>query len=395
MAIGAAAVSAWAFRDHLQVGNDALSIIAVTAAANVLMAVVPDRASWTRIAAAVSPYLGLGGWAVLAGVSGGTASPFLAGFSLEILLSTWTASASGTLGVTAGSITLLGVLAGVASPGAPSRILVLQSGFLLAMGAVTLLITREWRRSRSESTRRHAALEARLQSLENEIEALRTMGAVGENVANLAHALKNTLHSLRGFAALIDAERSGCGGNAEAHAGLRAAIERLEEIVRITLRGAPHGRPAESPLDAETVRRLIEEAVAEAAAIHPGVAWRTRIAPELPEVRGDRATLREALLNLARNAAEAMHGGGEVVVETAVDGDRFEIRVRDRGGGFSERDLGGIARPGYSTKPGGSGFGLFLTRRLVESQGGVLTVAPAKGGGAVVSVGLPLGNGTS
>jgi len=98
--------------------------------------------------------------------------------------------------------------------------------------------------------------------------------------------------------------------------------------------------------------------------------------------------LRETLINVTRNAAEAMDGAGEITVETVLAADRFEIRILDHGTGLSEDNLRRTRTPGFTTKPGGSGFGLFLTRRFVESYGGRLTVSPAGDRGTVLSVGL-------
>lgn len=384
LAICLAAAIAYVQRERLRPTSNTLWIIGITMIVNLAITVLPDRPKWTRRSLLVSPSVGLAGWTILAGVSGGVFSPFVPGFWLEIILSAWTSSSTGTALVTAGAAVALWTQQLLLGGDVPVRALVLQTGFLAAMGGVTFLLTQQWTRSQSESSRRHADLAERLRVLEGEIEALRAVGRVGANVALLAHALTNAVHSLRGFAALIDRGHAGPGRDAEALEGLRSAIDRLEELGRVTLGGAR----GVALVEGSETRRVIDEAIAEASASYPGVGWRKRIDEHLPAIHADRAILREALVNLTRNAAEAMDGAGEVSVETVVAADRFEIRIRDQGSGLTEDDLRRAEAPGFTTKPRGSGFGLFLTRRFVEAYGGRLTVGPAGDRGTVLSVGL-------
>jgi len=169
---------------------------------------------------------------------------------------------------------------------------------------------------------------------------------------------------------------------------LRGVIDRLEDIARTTLGGSPRRDGAAGFVDGAEMRRAIEETIDEVTISYPRIGWTRSIDERLPRVDADPAMLRYALLNLARNAAEAMDGAGEIAVETVAGPEYVEIRIRDQGSGLSESDLHRSLAPGFTTKPGGSGFGLFLTRRLVEARGGRVTVMPALGGGAIVSLGL-------
>jgi signal transduction histidine kinase len=389
LAICLAAAAAWFFRDQARAGNDALWIIGITGIINALLTLVADRPDWKRFSQMLSPCFGLAGWATLVHLTGGVSSLFIAGFWLEIVLSAWICSTWATLAVTAGAAAALWAQQGFVGTGGSLRPLVLQTAFLAAMGGVTLLLNRRWARTQSEATSRRAELMEKLLTLEHEIDVLRAVGEVGENVARLAHALKNAVHSLRGFAALIENPRTGAGGSPEAFDGLRGAIDRLEEIARMTLRGVASRQGGVGLVDGAETRRAIEETIAEVSVSHPRIGWLRCIGDPLPSVEGDPAMIRYALLNLARNAAESMDGTGEIAVETLVEADQFEIRIRDHGSGISEEELKRTLEPGFTTKPDGSGFGLFLTRRLVEAHGGRVTMTPAIGGGAIFSVRLP------
>jgi signal transduction histidine kinase len=395
VAICLAALSAWVFREHVRAGNEALWILGITVLVNLLFTVVAEDPRWIRFSLVASPLFSLAGWTVLVHLTGGVSSPFIAGFWLELVLSAWTGSATGTLVVTAGAIAALWGQQALLDAGASTRPLLYQTAFLAAMGGVMLLLNRHWTRTQGESASRHAELMDRLRTLENEMDVLRGVGQAGENVARLAHALKNAIHSLRGFACLVDAQHAGPDGSTEAFDGLRAAIDRLEEITRMMLGGGASAAGGAAVVAGADTRRVIEEMIEQISVCFPGIEWRTNIAERLPAVHADRAMLREALVDLARNAAEAMNGRGEIGVETVVGADRLEIRIRDHGAGFTENQLVRTISPGFTTKPGGSGFGLFLTRRFVESHGGRVTVSPGSGGGAVFSVGLvPLEGGS-
>jgi len=395
VAICLAAAAAWLLRDRVSAGNDALWIIGITGTVNALMILVADQAGWLGSSRVLSPLSGLAGWTALVYLSGGVSSPFIAGFWLEIVLSAWMFSSRATLAVTAAAIAALWAHPGEDDSGFSMRALALQTAFLAAMGGVTVLLNRRWCRTQQESADRRKELAERLSSLEREIAVLRRVGAVGENGARLAHALKNAVHSLRGFAALIESPR-GRAADTAAFDGLSRTIDRLEDIARMTLAGPASRLDARRLVDGSELKGAIEGTIGEVSVCYPRIRWRRRIDERLPQVDADPAMVRYALLNLARNAAEAMNGIGEIAVETVVSAESLEIRICDQGSGMTEAELKRTLEPGFTTKPGGSGFGLFLTRRLLEAHGGRMTMTPALGGGAIFSVGLSRqGNGAS
>ncbi|MDA8018251.1 MAG: ATP-binding protein [Thermoanaerobaculia bacterium] len=108
-------------------------------------------------------------------------------------------------------------------------------------------------------------------------------------------------------------------------------------------------------------------------------------------VRIDPGQIRQVLQNLLRNAREAGSPTDEIhiEVEEPVGDDGVTIRVLDRGEGMEEETLTQASLPFFSTKPGGTGLGLALSREIVEAHGGRLDVALRSGGGVVVSARLP------
>lgn len=114
----------------------------------------------------------------------------------------------------------------------------------------------------------------------------------------------------------------------------------------------------------------------------------------LPDLRGDRMLLLEALLNVVSNAAEACAaGGGQVSVAAravrASGGSVVEIEVEDTGPGIARPDLARIFTPGFTTKESGSGVGLVIAERVVAAHHGRILVDSEEGRGTRVSVMLP------
>lgn len=100
--------------------------------------------------------------------------------------------------------------------------------------------------------------------------------------------------------------------------------------------------------------------------------------------------LKQALLNLLMNALEAMPHGGPIELELCAEGALAVIQVHDHGVGIAARDRERIFRMHFTTKPGGSGIGLFTTRAAIEAMGGSLTLDSLPGAGTTARIELPL-----
>jgi len=113
-----------------------------------------------------------------------------------------------------------------------------------------------------------------------------------------------------------------------------------------------------------------------------------------PVVRADKERLRQVLVNLIKNSLEAMEKGGNILVKAA-EGNQghVEITVEDDGKGIPEDRVEDLFQPFFTTKPGGTGLGLPLCRKIVEDHGGDMTMRSRPGGGTIVTIRLPLGEG--
>jgi two-component system sensor kinase FixL len=150
----------------------------------------------------------------------------------------------------------------------------------------------------------------------------------------------------------------------------------------------------------ESVAKLIEEASALAlvGVKELGIKVLITIDPDLPNAMVDRVQVQQVLLNLIRNAVEAMEGQElrELSVGTVVENGVVLVSVADTGGGISPAIEAKLFQPFVTTKAEGMGIGLSVCRTIVEAHGGRLWVEPnAGGGGSVFRFTLPAGDDTA
>ena len=171
---------------------------------------------------------------------------------------------------------------------------------------------------------------------------------------------------------------------------IASEIRRLDEVITGFVRFI---RPEELQLNPVNVELLIAEVIAlvEPDARRSGITCRTDVADRLPELRADPALLRQALLNLALNACQAMTDGGKLTMGARVAKDRrLALTVEDTGAGISADKLDRIFDLYYTTKPQGSGIGLSIVYRIVQLHGGEIEVQSTEGRGTTFRLLLPL-----
>jgi signal transduction histidine kinase len=212
--------------------------------------------------------------------------------------------------------------------------------------------------------------------------------------AGLAHEIRNPLSTINITLQLLRedlSERPGARENADLRRVdvVLAEVRRLERIVHDFLRLAREPSPDLRPVD---VNALVADALdfmsAELRAARIDVVSQldTRSGP----IPLDGSLFRQALLNLLRNAAQAMPQGGVLTVQTRSDDVALVVDVIDTGSGMTPEVRERVFDVFFSTKPGGTGLGLPLARQIVELHGGRLTCDSAPGLGTRFSLALPL-----
>jgi PAS domain S-box-containing protein len=248
----------------------------------------------------------------------------------------------------------------------------------------------------NDITERKRAQEQRgqLRELERDLARMSRVSMMGELAASLAHEIKQPIAAIA-----LNAESSLRWIQREPP-GLEQARQALSRIIDDTKRAASivdrnralysQGTPQREPLDLNKVIREMVVMLRDAASRH-GIVIRGELDPALPTTRADRVQLQQVLMNLMLNGIEAMQeGSGELSLtsQRAEDG-QLLVSVSDSGLGFPGENLDRIFEAFYTTKPQGTGMGLSISRRIIESHGGRLWASANTGRGATFQFTLP------
>jgi two-component system sensor kinase FixL len=238
--------------------------------------------------------------------------------------------------------------------------------------------------------------EARLQELQSELVHMSRLTAMGEMASALAHELNQPLSAIANYmkgSRRLLANRSDETTSLVSDALDKAADQALRagEIIRRLRDFVARG---ESERRVEDVKKLVEEASALAlvGAKDKGVRVRFAFAPGFDFVLADRVQIQQVLLNLMRNAIEAMEESPtrELVVATApAQTGLIEISVADTGVGIAPEISAQLFQPFVTTKRTGMGVGLSISRTIIEAHGGAIAARPNDGGGTIFSFTLP------
>jgi signal transduction histidine kinase len=249
----------------------------------------------------------------------------------------------------------------------------------------------------AEVAREFNAMAAAIEEREQELVRSERLAAVGKMAAVITHEVRNPLSSIGLNAELLEEELGKLpGGRSEAANLCRAIHKEVDRLTAITEEYLRFARLPRPRLVEEQVNVIVSQLVdfqKEELAM-AGVQVSARLADGLPPVAADEAQLRQALLNLVRNAAESMTGGGGTLVVETRRGDggaAVEIVIADTGPGIPAEHLGRIFEPFFTTKERGTGLGLALTQQIVAEHGGRIDVESIVGRGTRFVVRLPSG----
>ena len=228
--------------------------------------------------------------------------------------------------------------------------------------------------------------EARLRRAEN-------LASITTLAAGVAHEIRNPLTSMSIHLQLIQrALRRSETVSAEIDESLRtmtAEIQRLNKIVVDFLFAV---RPMNSELREGDINDVLRPLLA---FLRPelsasGIEVVEKLAARLPPAQIDERLLREALLNIVKNAQAAMAAGGTLAVGTVLEGERIRITVRDTGTGIPDDIADKIFEPYFTTRDFGSGLGLTLTYKIIKEHAGDIEVASKPGVGTTLRVSIPV-----
>lgn len=232
-----------------------------------------------------------------------------------------------------------------------------------------------------------------LQSIQERLLRTECLAAVGQVAAGVSHEIDNPIGIILGYAQLLLED---CPADDPRSDDLKAIIDECHRCKKITgglLGLARSGEPQREPVELqllvyETVDSLRPQKLFQQIDIHlPTTVVKSK-------VWADSDRIRQILMNLLLNAAQALMGSGRIWVELIETESHLIVEIHDNGPGFSETNAEKFFEPFFTTKGGGEGTGLGLSicRKLVEEHGGEISAAISPHGGALLLVSLPLRN---
>jgi two-component system sensor kinase FixL len=242
----------------------------------------------------------------------------------------------------------------------------------------------------------HQQTQARLQELQSELVHVSRLSAMGEMASALAHELNQPLAAIsnymKGSRRLLSA--SSDPNISKIEGALDRAAEQAIRAGQIIRRLRDFVARGESEKRVESISKLIEEAGALGltGAREQGVQLRFTLDPLHDLVLVDRVQIQQVLVNLFRNALEAMAQSSKrelVVSNVAVDDDMIEIDVSDTGSGIPDEVKQNLFQTFFTTKETGMGVGLSISRSIIEAHGGRMWAEPNASGGATFRFTLP------
>jgi two-component system sensor kinase FixL len=242
--------------------------------------------------------------------------------------------------------------------------------------------------------------QARLQELQSELVHVSRLSAMGEMASALAHELNQPLSAISNY---MKGSRRLLAGSTDANAPkIEVALDRAAEqairagdIIR-RLRNFVAREASEKRV--ESVSKMVEEAGALGltGAREQGVLLRFSLDSACDLVVADRVQIQQVLVNLFRNALEAMVPSTHrelIASNKQVADDMVEIAVSDTGQGFSGNALANLFQPFFTTKEAGMGVGLSISRTIIETHGGRMWAETNRSGGATFRFTLPAATG--
>ncbi len=228
------------------------------------------------------------------------------------------------------------------------------------------------------------------------------LSALGQLSAGLAHEIRNPLGAIKGAVEILEEDYPAGHPKAEFYDIILKEVKRLNDVVTNFLNFARPVALHFAPVDVHEVLTGLEGLISGQAR-----AYRVQIFTSFhagpARVMADEALLRQAFLNIALNAMEAMSEGGDLAISTRLadpatagilDGEPrqewVEVVFDDTGCGILEEHLGRVFDPFFTTKKDGTGLGLAITYRIIENHRGIIRVMSQSGRGTTFVITLPL-----
>ena len=231
-----------------------------------------------------------------------------------------------------------------------------------------------------------------IKALQERVRHSERLAGIGALAATVAHEVRNPLSSIRGFARFLAQLHQDRPQEREYAELMVKEVDRINKVVTNLLTFANPVAPEPAPTDLAALLAHAVRLVQEDAGLRQ-VAINTTVAHQLGPVNIDGHQFTQAMLNLMRNALQAVEAGGTIQIEVRrTDAELLEVTVEDDGPGIAPGEMEKIFEPFYTTREQGTGLGLAIVQTIVAQHGGELRIdspPPGKARGTLVTLQLP------
>ncbi|UCG77437.1 MAG: HAMP domain-containing protein [Nitrospirota bacterium] len=228
-----------------------------------------------------------------------------------------------------------------------------------------------------------------LRHLRDRLRETEHLSTVGELASSVAHEVRNPLNFISlSVDHLMD--KSAESASTDLLMKIKKEIKRLDSLVENFL---AYGRPLKIVPKTANLIQVVEETLSLVYARAEKVGIKIdRIYDPLGsiEIRMDAELIKTCILNIVQNSFQAMPDGGTLAIELSEDGEKITVKISDTGKGIGPEKAGKVFEPFFTTREGGLGLGLAITKRVVGEHGGRIYFSSEKDGGSVVSFVIPL-----
>ncbi|MGB9082094.1 MAG: ATP-binding protein [Desulfuromonadaceae bacterium] len=232
--------------------------------------------------------------------------------------------------------------------------------------------------------------ETERERLREETVRLDRLASLGKLSAGIAHEVRNPL---TGISLLLDDLHDKPGFSAEEREMLSKALAEIERVERLISALLNYSSPVRTAFREGDLTQLVKDVLLmmRRQAEKQGVTLNVSYAL-LPQFRFDPEKIRQALINIMKNALEVLESGGIITIATGCHDTTVTVTIHDNGPGIHQQDLSLIFEPFFTRKGTGTGLGLSITQRIIEEHHGTLTVESNAAAGTTFRIALPLDN---
>jgi nitrogen-specific signal transduction histidine kinase len=215
------------------------------------------------------------------------------------------------------------------------------------------------------------------------------LATLGKGAAHIAHEIKNPLMLIGGFSKQVF---ESVGPEDPNRKKLQIVIDEITRLEGLLVDVSDFARMAQPQKSIENINEvaldvynLMSEELQK-----QGIEFTKSLRPDIPASSFDPRQIKQVLINLSKNAVEAMPQGGKLDITTDMEGQMIKVIVTDTGKGIPSEKLQDIFNPFFTTKPKGTGLGLAISRKIIEDHGGSIEIKSKVGEGTTCIVNLPI-----